>query len=1372
MARSMTQRPLVARFTSRPRARWLLPFLAVPLACQGPPTGSDEEAPSDLHPNAVHVQPAAGPTGGTPPPLPVPPPPDPSSGLAVPPSAPLPPSLAPLPERGADGKPVLYYGRVQITDPAQLKLLKAFGFVHDRTPFFDDYRPNEVRRADTPVAPGPVWAYAIASGAQWNFLRKYPGLVGAIEMNPRLGSAPHPALDSFIVAGGAGALDTTKLIAAGFNMRPIRLRAACVAPETAGGPPGVQPQSFIGDAWDSAVGLLEDAAGGLARLIAKGVGLTGSELAAVLEAAVNGAVDAINFIRELANSGYCALAGKTSNSGVVYVNDNHGRVLDVGSRNPTPLRWGTMKARGGPLGVLLTEAHINRQGQYAFDDLCKGVTYKLAVKYEDDPALVTADGVFASEDDVTSSTGLPQGQQSSVWDLETAAGIWFMGAQLGWDFSVQQLGFAPKQVHINHGFLAEDVIGTVNDHRPVATCGENELLISSIGAFPGLAAVAPAALRADIFGISSGGFTAGHASWIGVAMHEYGHFAFCEGLDRYGPFAAKEAYLATLTGSFFDTWGGSITPASGAEQTMHPVRNSAEAWADLFAYRALGYTDYVSTLPPTQGANQSSQCPINPNAGNATSGSICLEPDAPFQLPANTADPNNWPGVLASRLGVMHDWVDGPGGDDRVNVPLGTILKVATSGSANITTESIAGSLAASLSGQPPTVPAEDICEVFFRHGWPCNSIGGPVVLDAPTNFDGAAFNETAIAWSWSPSSTLADQYVVVSVENGAWVDGLSTPATGFSGVLGVADLRGDTPVTAAVESRRAGSPSARSIKVTRCTTARKVEYLGGSATVTVGGVEVVWTAPRATKFRIRRRPTAPGGGGDFSVVATVSATGAPTQTFVDVSAPPGIGLQYVVDSVNCDGVVTLGDNVFFADPSALPEDLNVVYVQAGLVGGTGRRAQPVGTFAEALPLLTAARNVLAVSEGTYAEVINFDEVPASVGSLTVFGGYEAGFYFRDPALFTTRLIGTDGFDNEISTGTGEFRRYYNPLIRSQNHDLRVEGISFLPASRSCPATCSQLDFFYGRRLELVASKLEATGGDPRLGGSPLPPALIEAQSCQLEDTSIEGAGSTDRLMVRCDDANVDRSEIFAGTLGAAVTAHNARITGSVVRGSSTEWSGATGGTGIVASGCLFVRSSLVAGFTAVNATPLAPCPPDEQGIFRTLTYGEVIVARTRIANSVLMGERSPIVRVVAPTGCESQACLDGLAGGNVVRGNLFVQLSGEDALATTQFRNANGLGPLLRADVNDSDAWFGPFPNDVGGNREAVAAAGIFDASVVGPGGPVEWDPGWRGNRGRVWHFQPDYDAAFGANLSLYGVPDGPTLDQGAPGAGAVGPY
>ena len=230
VSRSLSHLHARRTFAAPGRARWLLPLLAIPLACQGPDVDSPSEsnAPVEADGAAVTVHPAAGTATGTPPPLGVPAPTATPGG----PTSALPAPLPLLAERDASGKPVIYYGRVQITDPAQPRLLKVFGFVKDIVPFFDDYSANKVRRSDVPTAQGPAWIYAIASGAQWNFLRKYPALVGPMEMNPRLGSGPHPILDSFLVPGGAGGLDTPKLIAAGFTMQPLKLQTAC---KTAGG---------------------------------------------------------------------------------------------------------------------------------------------------------------------------------------------------------------------------------------------------------------------------------------------------------------------------------------------------------------------------------------------------------------------------------------------------------------------------------------------------------------------------------------------------------------------------------------------------------------------------------------------------------------------------------------------------------------------------------------------------------------------------------------------------------------------------------------------------------------------------------------------------------------------------------------------------------------------------------------------------------------------------------------------------------------------------------------------------------------------------------------------------------------------------------
>ncbi len=295
------------------RLRLLVPLVVLPLACDG--------APGD---DADRTRPALS-REALPPSLAVAPRPD-APVLRVPAAE---NALAPLPERDAQGRPLLYYGRVAVSDPAQPRLLRGLGFVSDTAPFFDDYKPRELRDRTLSPPPGTVWVYAIASGNQWNFLRRYPGLVDAIEMNPRLGSGAHPALDSFLPAGLAGALDTDKLISVGFTMRPLKFRSTCVDPAGPSGLVGVRPQGWVGDAFDALVGFVEDAGGSILQLIAKGTGLVGSELAQIARAAAEGAQEAIDFIRELANSGYCAIQGSHSNGGIVFVTERNGLVRDL-----------------------------------------------------------------------------------------------------------------------------------------------------------------------------------------------------------------------------------------------------------------------------------------------------------------------------------------------------------------------------------------------------------------------------------------------------------------------------------------------------------------------------------------------------------------------------------------------------------------------------------------------------------------------------------------------------------------------------------------------------------------------------------------------------------------------------------------------------------------------------------------------------------------------------------------------------------------------------------------------------------------------------------------------------------------------------------
>jgi hypothetical protein len=114
-----------------------------------------------------------------------------------------------------------------------------------------------------------------------------------------------------------------------------------------------------------------------------------------------------------------------------------------------------------------------------------------------------------------------------------------------------------------------------------------------------------------------------------------------------------------------------------------------------------------------------------------------------------------------------------------------------------------------------------------------------------------------------------------------------------------------------------------------------------------------------------------------------------------------------------------------------------------------------------------------------------------------------------------------------------------------------------------------------------------------------------------------------------------------------------------------------------------------------------------------------------------------------------------------------------DDALvATTVYRDTNAQGPLLGEKVNNPSEWFGPFANDVADNRVTTSLSGVFDTSVVGPSGPVELDPAWRGNRGRVFHFDPAFEGHFGTPLSVYGQPQGLSLDGDLPLLSSVGPY
>lgn len=1332
------------RSTSWLQPRLLASLVLLPLACQDAP---DEDG--------ARQDPVVG-GDAAPPSLARAPRPDPPV-LRVPVAE---NALPPLAERDNQGRPLLYYGRVAVSDPAQPRLLRAFGFVDDTAPFFDDYDPREVRDG-APKPPAPtVWVYAIASGTQWNFLRRYPGLVDAMEMNPRLGNGPHPALDSFLPADLGGALDTDKLIAAGFTMQRLKLRSACVNPAGPSGLVGVRPQGFFDDFVGGVVEFFEDAGSALGQLIAKGTGLVGSELAEVVRAAVNGAQEAIDFIRELANSGYCIIQGSHSNGGVVFVRDNNGLVPDLGTNAAAPIRSGTMRARGGALNLLHTEAPIQHDGRYVFDDICNDTEYHLAVEFDSEVAFLTTDGVTKASADVTGTGGLDENATDSRWELGTQGAIWFMGAQLGRDFAIQELDFAPKPVQINYGFAAEDVIGGLNGHRSVATCNQQELVLGAIvGAYSPVGLPLATVFSADIFGVSSGAFVPNKASWVGVAVHEYGHYVFCEALDRYGTLGAKQTYVAGLLKTLLTTSG------SDAQQ-IDEVRNSAEAWADLFAYRATGFTDYVKpTVPGLPAQRGSNLCATSVNAVSSTSGSVCFEPDAAYPLPAAVSE---WPATLASRISIMSDWVDTPNADDdRLRVEMAAMLSAATSGTLQITTETIAAAITSAppTPGAQPLASAEDVCAVFLRHGWPCDTVARGAVLDAPTNFAGASLDTTSIRWTWSPTSALATGYGLLQPVGDAWlpVYPLDLPANTFDVLQQVPDTGGNARVVAAVEARRAGSAPARSVAVVRCTRTRGVSV--GSGTATPQGVALTWTAVNATSFRIRRRPV----GGTFAEIARVPSTNEAQQTLIDTGAPPGTALEYIVDSVNCNGDITEGAGPFGV--ASVVDDPAAIYVRSGAIGGNGSRLAPVGTLAEARALVDGTRRKLVLASALYAESISlFGTAPVSI-----FGGYNADFTVRDVAANVTILAGGDGTSNLVSEGTGEFQTFFNPMLLGDfGGRLLVDGIVFAPGGRACTSGCAALDFFYGGRLELVNSTLLA---DPFGTTGPSRVPVIKARSCALENSTVDGLDSNNRTMVACGDADLSRSEVFAGVGGTALDATNARVTASVLRGTSDAWSPAPappqpGSTGVQATGCLLLRSSIVAGSTAVNVTArdLASCGPERWGIFRTLTYGDVWLTKVRAVDSVFLGEREGFFRVQLPDLCFGQ-CPGDVATANVVRNNLFLAVGGP-GVAATPHREINGLGLLPGSEINDASAWFGPFANDVRDNRIVNSLAGVFDTAVTGPNGPVELDPTWRGNRARVLHFEPAFDRYFGIPLEDFGLPPGLTLDGNQSGDFGVGPY
>jgi hypothetical protein len=223
---------------------------------------------------------------------------------------------SPVAEHDTAGKPLFYYGRVFIRNSIERKTINALYFTNDVRPFFDEWEWTRHSPIDFAAYTKGMWVYAIASGVQWNILIEAPGIVSAVELNPRFDKfggppVPHPALESFLEPGGN--LNTQMLGTSGFKLLGPRFPKACQESSL------TKTQQFGGvvDFFDGVVNGAGDAFDGVSDWLKDKLKAVGKDIGEVLEKAAQGAKDAIEVLEQLANAGVCALTGSRSHQRII-----------------------------------------------------------------------------------------------------------------------------------------------------------------------------------------------------------------------------------------------------------------------------------------------------------------------------------------------------------------------------------------------------------------------------------------------------------------------------------------------------------------------------------------------------------------------------------------------------------------------------------------------------------------------------------------------------------------------------------------------------------------------------------------------------------------------------------------------------------------------------------------------------------------------------------------------------------------------------------------------------------------------------------------------------------------------------------------------
>lgn len=1208
---------------------------------------------------------------------------------------------APVAEQAADGSHYLYYGRVFARSRAQSQVMRLFGFSHDLRPFFDEYDATKALSEDDEHVRGK-WIYAIGTGRQWNVLITTPGLVAAVELNPRsdkytAAKTPHPMLDRMLVNQPGASLDRAELGRQGFNFpAPPKLR---VVRQCTARPNGIQTQSL----WDTFEDIGNAVVDGAEEFGKEFIDITvdtlkkaGKDLATVLKYAYDGVKWAIDELRKLGNLGVCAITGKRSHSGRVYVTDpltGTDATMPYGPRTgqPEPLRGGTIRARGGPGGVLLTTASIEADGQYHFDDFCGDITYTLALSMDSYAAWITSNGYTTDQTDLGEAR---QGFANIDWHESDDSAVWLLGAQIGHLRVLDDYGFLPEPVKIAVGWFPTKLLGGLNGHRAFTPCGELSILAGILAAIPYLGWAADVAfaplLGVDMYldkSVADVGPPLGVKNPLGVVTHEYGHFAMCRGIDQAG--GDIESVLDKIT------WLTLKHPTSPDTAQHDPLFNTWESFADHFAYRVRRYTNYF----PNSGTNYSCDPALPP----------CLEPDTAALYPPNPDDTSSYRALIQTRTSVMYDWTDTPAtDDDTLSLPPASILSAAAANGTEISTEH----MSLWLSARFPDA-AEGLCTVYDRHGWPgtCAANVHDGTLEAPKGFDGVAVSTTQIAWSWSPTSRFADSYVVMN-QGGSWSD-VGTVSSGEFRYVETVSPGGNQSVTAAVEARRAGAKPGRSARQARCTLANAVT--GARAEIIPSEIVVSWPANGASSYTVQRAE----GSGSFVALATVPASPF-SMTYYDVSAAPGASYRYRIDANNCDGVPNAGTPVVAALST---DDASLLFVRAGATGGDGSRAAPFGSIGEAFAHVTAARNRVAIATGTYAESTTFEPSDSAL-AIFVYGGYDATFATRDAARFPTIVVGSDASPRDATWGTEIAKSATRTVFWFRNKSASLDGLTVAPGrSPACAgAPC-------------VWKGLAVADGDLRLANvqydsvslsvAPTPLALYAsfeldtvrcAKTCTIVDSTIaqafDGANG-----VLATDLVVAGSTVTAGTVSAtakgglaASAAGDATIDRSVLRAGLTGWE-QVGTTALDVTLCAAVTNSIVTGATSLQQRGAGASSTCSKVIGNSLFYGTAYVNKSPVVNNVFI-TTSAVALVVGPTGlCLGGACTVTDMSGYTVSNNLFVPVSGQSAIVRTRYLDDLGRPALDAAAVVSGNpvAWFGFSGNDASANRVVRDATTLF---------------------------------------------------------------